>query len=327
MAIGIIGGCSCCGVCPGFDSFSPEPVENPEKFKYITTEYSSNHHSTAYFNWQWNYFTGGVDRKRFHYTTRGGGGGVYWDGSNAQHESKQSLHYKITQYVHRVTPPDGTAPYCQCSTVRAEGNWEEESESLEGQLGCSQVEYTSAVNYIGPLPPYGEEGTLYILLSSGEKYMYFGKEPNWETEMGGDYLGYWVKIPQESLDGCWNSFGRTGFKSQVQDAVWTTWEDDEGQSFLDERTSDARWVNSECTREPNQCPNFIWCNELPGRPTGPWGPQWGTVAPEWTYGDPDSSGNGYKYRERTGDNNLIVKQTVHDTLKEVWGEQQLEMRP
>ena len=211
------------------------------------------------------------------------------DQENTQIEERQSIQYKFTQFLN--SEPNNTYPYssdCWCHIVKAQGTHELRKDDWLGILG----------------------------------------------------------------NGGWFPVSHRAFIATIQDANWTTWADENGKLFLDEKTTDAKWVSSFCEGnlwspvydsesfviigwEPygyftDHCPELLYC-EPPGEHGNP----------VWNYSSPIDSG-GFKVRERTDKNILVtyngnnpisheipftIRQTLHNNLQEIWGPNQLEMRP
>ena len=140
---------------------------------------------------------------------------------------------------------------------------------------------------------------------------------------------------------CWNPASYRAWTASIKDAEWTTWQDPETmQLYLDERTSEAKWESSFCegwdwwsgeySTNLTECPS--------GNVSALW---WGHMA-GYNYSSP-LEGGGFKVRERSGTNFLetysagyysishvipfTIRHTLHNTLQEIWGPKQLEMRP
>jgi hypothetical protein len=207
---------------------------------------------------------------------------------NTQIEERQSIQYKFTQFLNsELTYPHPYSSGCWCHIVKAQGTHEL-------------------------------------------------RHDDWLGTFGGD----WVPVTHRA------------FIATIQDANWTTWADENGKLFLDEKTTDAKWVSSFCeghlwspvynsdfvivSYEPyghftDHCPELLYCEVWP----------WEHGNPVWNYSSPIDSG-GFKVRERTDKNILVtyngnnpisheipftIRQTLHNTLQEIWGPNQLEMRP
>jgi hypothetical protein len=112
------------------------------------------------------------------------------------------------------------------------------------------------------------------------------------------------------------------------------------QLYLDEKTSEAKW-------ESSFCEGWDWSygeyhTNLTECPSANIGAVWWGHMAGGNYSSP-IEGGGFKVRERSGTNFLVeysagymsvtheipftYRQTLHNTLAEIWGPNQLEMRP
>ena len=143
---------------------------------------------------------------------------------------------------------------------------------------------------------------------------------------------YYHEIGAGTMGEGWFYFADEGisFSRSSVDAIWSTVE--QGEIFLVEKISEPKWAFSDGGQLP------IVCFERSGA-------EFSQESYPYTYSSPLESG-GYRVQERTvayehvyysggGYNNpAIVVQlpshhrwTLHNTLKEIWGPNQLEMRP
>jgi len=141
-----------------------------------------------------------------------------------------------------------------------------------------------------------------------------------------------------TYDSGWGASGYSvAYNRTFVDADWSTWQNEDGQFFLNEKTSDATWQYSFC----ENCDSLIrplTCADLAGS-------NYLTSEHPYTYSEPLESG-GFKVQQRTIVESLEVysgagfyhppisaslpatyRQTLHNTLAEIWGPNQLEMRP
>jgi hypothetical protein len=156
------------------------------------------------------------------------------------------------------------------------------------------------------------------------------------SDSGSYYEHFGVTYAEEWGDISFFQYSRT-----VADAVWET-EEIEGVIYLIEKTSPAIFENSFCEsgRWDWDCRNFpLTCFDLDGS-------NYPTNEDSYTYSEPLESG-GFKVRERTiveslqtysgsgafgapatyANSSHTYRFTLHDTLKEIWGPDQPEMRP
>jgi hypothetical protein len=153
----------------------------------------------------------------------------------------------------------------------------------------------------------------------------------------------WAGNNECSVGVCWRPNDHLSFTAVIQDANWTTWADENGKLFLDQKTADAKWVSS--------CESYYW--EPIGETFRPWyydsplcpdgiGCANSGPASGWQFYSA-IDGGGFKTRERTHKNILVtyeagensisheitftIRQTLHNTLAEIWGPDQPEMRP
>jgi hypothetical protein len=175
-------------------------------------------------------------------------------------------------------------------------------------------------------------------------YMTLGTE-DWEpcvcevvkaegSDSGSYYEHFGVTYAEEWGDISFFQYSRT-----VADAVWET-EEIEGVIYLIEKTSPAIFENSSCESEhwAWDCRNFpLTCFDLAGY-------NYLTSEHPYTYSEPLESG-GFKVQERTivesfqtysgafglpatfANSSHTYRFTLHNTLKEIWGPGQPEMRP
>jgi len=141
---------------------------------------------------------------------------------------------------------------------------------------------------------------------------------------------------------CWTPGSYRAWTAAIKDADWTTWQDpDTMQLYLDERTSEAKW-------ESSFCEGWDWSywdgyvTNLTECPSGNIGAVWWGHGAGWNYSSP-LEGGGFKVREGSGTYQLVefdagaasifheipftLRQTLHNNLQEIWGPNQLEMRP
>lgn len=154
-------------------------------------------------------------------------------------------------------------------------------------------------------------------------------------ELGGD----WGQEPSGGTD--WST-------GEITDAIWSTTTDEEGNILLDQKISDAKWhwTSKLANSEVVQADIPVSCFESSGsnyhtRPCEPNSCSWAVFTVlEWlesgalkeiertitesvlTYSGAGPSHPGISYPV-----NFHYKWKVHDTLKEVWGDGQEEMKP
>lgn len=150
----------------------------------------------------------------------------------------------------------------------------------------------------------------------------------------------------ENQAGTYDSgWGASGYsEAQVRtvvDADWSTWANEDGRLFLNEKTSDATWQYQFCQVNGED----LSCNVFPLACTDLAGSNYLTSEHPYTYSSPLESG-GFKVQQRTIVESLEVysgagfyhppisaslpatyRQTLHNNLQEIWGPNQLEMRP
>jgi hypothetical protein len=140
---------------------------------------------------------------------------------------------------------------------------------------------------------------------------------------------------------CWFRSSYEEFISSIEDASWTTWADENGKLYLKEKTTAAKWGHSVCIGQyadqwdnkwegTEHCPSSIRCGpgiyftDFPSH----MGPNSG-----WVYSEPASEMGFLKrqfnrvYQTNLGDVYETESHTLHNTLAEIWGQNQLEMRP
>lgn len=170
---------------------------------------------------------------------------------------------------------------------------------------------------------------------------------------GSDSLYQWGHGGQLAYIGqAWDSLPSSfAYDREIVDAEWSTWQNEEGKLYLDEKISPATWEKSFCqdcypVGAEQYCTSCIDTSEVTCGENllGAGGPH---DSQSSTYSEPVQSG-GFRVESGTG---LIRFQTysgagysglyppifeykpysytsiVHNTLAEIWGQNQLEMRP
>ena len=145
-----------------------------------------------------------------------------------------------------------------------------------------------------------------------------------------------------TYDGGWGAsvYSEAQIRTVV-DADWSTWANEDGRLFLNEKTSAATWEYQLCQVNGED----LSCNVFPLQCWQLAGGNYPEVIHPYTYSSP-IEGDWFMVRERTIVESLEVyigagyyhppisaslpatyRQTLHNTLAEIWGPNQLEMRP
>jgi hypothetical protein len=283
-----------CACCCGFSPFSPTPINTNKVFKYLTyestiTPYNVGEINLALPSWELQCAPAGADED----------GNVFYTCSpysKAQRTQSESYQIKITQALSKD---------CSCEVVKA---WGTHSKSYE---------------------IWGDDGSCYFTFD----------------------------------DTCWIPVMKRSFSAAIQDAEWSTWADN-GKLFLDQKTQNATWMSAFCTGNDGEFIPGVWDNDAGAVTEGQW--VWGPTmnnptsdiggignpvcpsggvgcadvasGPSWNFSSA-VEGGGFSFVEATGPVGSVVlydtvyavqgtiRQTLHNTLQEIWGPNQLEMRP
>jgi len=152
------------------------------------------------------------------------------------------------------------------------------------------------------------------------------------------------------LGQSWDSFPSSrAYDREIVDADWSTWQSEEGKLYLDEKISPATWEVSFC-ENCDSSDAVPWLNYLPCTNCASSEPvtcyeHWGDFVGSFTYSEPIESG-GFRVQQGTlalplrvysgagvvappidVNRPYTICHTLHNTLAEIWGPDQLEMRP
>lgn len=153
---------------------------------------------------------------------------------------------------------------------------------------------------------------------------------------------------------CWETPTFGSWNAEIEDAEWSTWQDPEtGKLYLNQLTKAAVWKGVDQTGAQSTIPLGRGFELILGDCIRGYGGQIKCApdVPSWQFSDPivvegeeeGEGSSGYKVRmrydpilvdtfgpiprETVNAGMVMTRQTLHNTLAEIWGPNQLEMRP